>query len=352
MKSNLKHKKAFLIITYGALIQLLLLPFLEIAMLKPEQIKPYLISKTLIGILIITFIALIHLNKFAEAWVKLFYISCFSFILVGQFFHPGYHFAVIEFMFVCAIIFEGFPLMSLILMLIYIAEYLLFRPVSNYPYYHFIILNALVYSWIISVYLERYVSRVKNKQGILDRKFRYKGIKTDLLMHDLKNQIQPLMYLDSTENRFSEILKTIQSFNSFQEDNEVTFNQVVNHSIHKYEIKGKVEVTGTDDFFIDQMDLQTILCNLMTNSQKAAMAIGRKLELRIKNNILGFTYEDNAGGFTDEQFKFFTQKDITPYPGHEKHGLGILLVKILVEHHGGTFVIQRIPNGTKFEIKY
>lgn len=352
MKSNLKHKQAFLIISYGILIQLLLLPFFEIAMLKAEQLKPYLFLKTLIGILIITFIGLIHLNKFVEAWVKVFYINCFSFILVGQFFHPGYHFAVIEFMFVCAIIFEGFPLMSLILMLVYIGEYLIFRPASNYPYYHFIILNALVYSWIISVYLERYVSRAKNKQGILDRKFRYKGIKTDLLMHDLKNQIQPLMFLHSNENRFSEVLRTIQSFNSFQEDNEVTFNQVVNHSIGKYAIKGKVEVTGSDEFFIDQMDLQTILCNLMTNSQKAAMAISRELELRIQNNIIGFIYEDNAGGFTEEQFKFFTQKDITPYPGHEKNGLGIILIKILVEHHGGTFVIQRIPKGTRFEIKY
>jgi K+-sensing histidine kinase KdpD len=160
------------------------------------------------------------------------------------------------------------------------------------------------------------------------------------------------MFQYPDENGFSEILKTIQSFNSFQEDNEVTFNQVVSHSIEKYAITGKVSVTGSDDFFIDQMDLQTILCNLMTNSHKAAEAIERKLDVQIKNNILGFTYEDNAGGFTDEQFKFFNQKNIKPSPGHEKHGLGILLIKILVEHHGGAFVIQRIPNGTRFEIKY
>ena len=55
---------------------------------------------------------------------------------------------------------------------------------------------------------------------------------------------------------------------------------------------------------------------------------------------------------TQEQFKFFSQKYLKPYPGHEKNGLGILLVKKLVEHHEGTLTIKKIPNGTKFEISY
>lgn len=352
MESNLKYKKAFIIIAYGILIQLLLLPIVEIDMLAPGMLEYYFASKALICILFCVFVYCLIFNKYVEWWVKLFHLGCFSYVLVGQLFHPGYQYAVIEYMFVVAIVFEGFPLMSLILMMIYIVEYIVTKVDSRYPYYHFIIMESLISSWIISVYLERYVNRVRHKQDFLDKKLRYKGIKTDLLLHDLKNRLQPMIFAYPNDDGFKDILKSIQSFNSFQEDHEVTIDDVVKETKKKYNIQGEIDVSGSVDFFIDQMDMQTILCNLMTNSQKAANIKGIELHMSINNTNSGFSFEDNAGGFTEEQFKFFTQKDIKPYPGHEKNGLGILLIKKLVEHQGGKLVIKRIPNGTRFEINY
>ncbi|MBC7426972.1 MAG: sensor histidine kinase [Bacteriovorax sp.] len=355
MEGNLKYKKALIIIVCGIITQLIVLPFFEVVALRPGIFQSYVITKFVLITYFLFFLSMLHFRRYPKAWIPLFYIGSYSFVLSGQFFHFGYHFAVIEFMFICAITFEGFSFMSTWLMVLYILEYYFYSlgsVIAINPYYHFIILNALLFSWLISIFLERHVSRVKHKQGFLDRKLRYKGIKTDLLLHDVKNQLQPLIFEYSQDYRFQDILKTIQSFNSFHENHEVTFDQIVDHTKTKFKIEGIVELTGTNDFFIDQMDLQTILSNLMINSKKAALLhiIDLKMLIHVTNN--GFVYEDNAGGFTEEQFKFFSQKEIQPYPGHEKNGLGILLIKKLVEYQGGKFVIKKIPNGARFEIKY
>lgn len=352
MKSNLKHRKAFTIVAYGVLIQLILLPIVEIDMLGPGMLDYYVISKFILFLFYGMFVYCLSSNKLLKWWVYLFHAGSFFYVMTGQIFHPGYQYAVIEFMFINAIIFAGFPLMSLILMIIYIIEYMLTRTSNNYPYYHFVIMNSLISSWLISVYLERYVKRVRYKQDFLDKKLRYKGIKTELLLHELKNQLQPILIDSPKDAGLKDILKTIQSFNTFNEDDDVTFHDVVKETKEKYKIKCEIEVTGTEDFFIDQMDLQSILCNLMTNSQKAAISRNLELKIHITNSNNGFSFEDNAGGLTDEQFKFFSQKEIRPYVGHEKNGLGILLIKKLVEHQGGSIQIKKISDGTRFEIKY
>lgn len=356
MESTYKYRTAFLIIAYGVLIQFFILPFYEIPTLSDGKLRPYIISKSLIGAFYIFSITCLHMKKLARYWVPFFHIGCFSYTLVGQYFNPGYHYAVMQFMFVTAIIFEGFPFMATLLMVLYIIEYAMLPFAQSvflaYPFFHTDVYNALISTWIVCVALERYVYRVKYKKGFLDRKLRYKGIKTDLFLHDLKNNLQPLISLYPNQQDFKKIVKTIQAFNSFNDEEELQFSDVVNAVKEKYNIQGEVIFTGGEEFFIDQLDLQTILCNLMNNSSKAAVNKGINLEMHIKNESSGFIYEDNAGGMTDEQYKFFSQKDFKPYVGHEKHGLGLLLIKKLVEHQAGKFVIKKIPNGTRFEITY
>jgi hypothetical protein len=296
------------------------------------------------------------MKRLPRYWVAFFHIGCFGYTLIGQYFNPGYHYAVMQFMFVTAIIFEGFPVMATLLMVAYIVEYAML-PFSHsifpaYQFFHVNVYNALISTWIACVALERYVNRVKYKKGFLDRKLRYKGIKTDLFLHDLKNNLQPLISLYPHQEDFRKIVKTIQDFNSFNDEEDILFSEVVNRTKEKFNIKGEVTFIGSEDFFIDQLDLQTILCNLMTNSHKAAVAKSLDLEILIRNKFSGFSYEDNAGGMTDEQYKFFSQKDFKPYLGHEKNGLGLLLIKKLVEHQEGKFFIKKIPNGTRFEITY
>ena len=356
METNLKYRKAFLIIAYGVLILSAIFPFYEIRAINDNQIRSYLVYKGLVAGFYVFLICCLYMKKLARFWVVFFYIGCFSFTLVGEFFHPGYHYAVIQFMFVIAIVFEGFPYMATLLMICYFIEYN-FLPFSQsvfpaYRYFHIDVYSALISTWVACVVLERYVNRVKYKKSFLDKKLRYKGIKTDLFLHDLKNDLQPLVSLYPEQAHFKKIIKTIQTFNSFNDDQKVLFSHVMMSTKEKFNINGKIDFSGSEDFFIDLMDLQTILANLMTNSQRAAQSRGVSLEVHIHNNFSGFIYKDNAGGMTDEQYKFFAQKDFRPYPGHEKNGLGLLLIKKLVEHQEGKFVIKKIPNGTRFEITY
>jgi hypothetical protein len=357
MESNLKYKKAFLIIAYGVLVQIFILTLYELP-LQSESIyfKYFIAYKVLIAICFATFAVCVHNLKLIKYWVLIFNIICFAFVLLGQLFSPGYQIAVIQFMMIYAIVFEGFPVMPSLLTVLFIIEYLL-RPYyrttfPDHPFFNSSVINALISSLMVSVLLERYVKRVKSKQSFLDRKLRYKGIKTDLFLHELKNKLQPLVSLYPHSSDLKEIVNTIRSFNSFNDAEEMKFCDIVLATKEKFKILGECTILGTDDFFIDQMDLQTILSNLMLNSQKICQERKISLHMCLENTHSGFSYEDNAGGMTDEQFRFFSQKEFKPYIGHEKNGIGLLLVKKLIEHHEGKFIIKKIPNGMKFEIIY
>jgi sensor histidine kinase regulating citrate/malate metabolism len=63
-------------------------------------------------------------------------------------------------------------------------------------------------------------------------------------------------------------------------------------------------------------------------------------------------YEDNAGGMSSDQISYFNQKEFGPYRGAEKKGYGLFLIKKLVEHQGGKFLVRKTSNGTRFEISY
>jgi hypothetical protein len=356
MEGNLKYKKAFLIIAYGVLLQILFFTISEIPVLKPGTVSKYILYKIIIALGFVCFALCVHTLKFIKYWVLFFNICCFSFVLIGQYFNPGYHVAVIQFMIVYAIVFEGFPFPPTLLTILFIIEYNIL-PFSQtefpaYPYYHANVINTLISTWVISVLLERYVKRVKSKQSFLDRKLRYKGIKTDLFLHELKNKLQPLVSLYPNSKDFKVIVNTIQNFNSFNDPEEMNFREIVLATKEKYKIPGECIASGTEDFFIDQLDLQTILSNLMMNSSKICLERNISLVIHVKNTYSGFRYEDNAGGMTEEQFKFFNQKEFKPYKDHEKNGLGLLLIKKLVEHHDGNFIIKRIPGGMRFDINY
>ena len=325
-------------------------------MLHGETLKHYAILKILIASMFAGLLVCVHTLRFVKFWVALFYLSCFSFILIGQYFNPGYHFAAIQFMFVSAIIFEGFPFMPTLLMVLFLLEYSL-HPFSRttysaYPFYHHDVFNAVISSWIVSVLLERYVNRVKNKQSLLDKKLRYKGIKTDMFMHDLKNRLQVIITQPTQTRDFQDVITRLQAFNSFSIDEEMDFEKIALIAKNKSKVIADVTVTGSRDYFIDQMDLETLLSNLMKVSQSTSKAMEGGLKIYIKNKKTGFIYEDNAGGMSEELMRVFTQKEDGYYPAKEKSGFGLFLAKKLVEHHGGSFSVKKIAGGSRYEISY
>lgn len=350
--TNLKYKKSFLIIGYGVLIQFLILPFFEYPALKASMLTPYLATKAILCLALSLFILSVHLHRAVKYWVYFFHAFSYAYILLGELFAPGYHFAAIQYMFVSAILFEGFSLFSTGLMLLFLIEYSL-HPFSKtlypaYPFYHGDVFNAVISSWLVSVLLERYVERVRNKQSVLDKKLRYKGIKTDLFVHELRNKLQFFAHIKELQ----EVLETVRSFHAAEDVDPVTFEEVVHEVKKKHNIDCECFVSGEEDFFIDQMDLQTILSNLMKNSASAAQARRIQLQVTVKNRSGGFVYEDNAGGMSFEQLKHFNQKEVSPYLTSGKKGYGLFLTKKLIEHYGGRLLIKLSPQGTRFEISF
>lgn len=331
-EGNLKYKWSFLIISYVALVELFLLPYDEI-------------SRLVIGLMFVSLIVFVHSLVFIKYWVWIFYISCFSFVLIGQHFNPNYHFPVIQFMFISAIIFEGFPVIPTLLMGLYLLRYVLY-PIENVAVY-----NAVFSSWIVSVLLERYVSRVKNREISLDKKLRYKGIQTDFFIHDLKNRLQIIITQPAETRDFQDIISRIQAFNSISSYEVITFKEIVQKTQVKCKVLADISVSGSDDFFIDQMDLETLLCSLMKTSQSNCKDTAVKLKIYIKNKKIGFVYEDNAGEISDELLRLLSQKD-GQYVSEEKSGYGLFLAKKLVEHQGGKFTAKKAATGTRYEISY
>lgn len=90
----------------------------------------------------------------------------------------------------------------------------------------------------------------------------------------------------------------------------LSFKSVVLSIKDKNGIGAECLVSGDNDF-IDQMDLQTILYNLMKNQKKSKRKIA--LQISLKNRICGFMYEDNAGGMSFDQISYFNQKEFNPY---------------------------------------
>ena len=108
--------------------------------------------------------------------------------------------------------------------------------------------------------------------------------------------------------------------------------------------------------FADPRRLKQILINLLNNAVKFTPENGKvKLEIRgnVKESQLQFSITDTGIGIVPEDvpklFKPFTQLDGGLSRQHEGSGLGLALVKKMVEMHGGSVEVQSKPGqGSRF----
>ncbi len=105
---------------------------------------------------------------------------------------------------------------------------------------------------------------------------------------------------------------------------------------------------GTDTIVVDRVQLDRALLNLLTNAVKFTPAGGTvSLHARREGADLAFTISDTGVGIPeDEQDRLFTRffrSSVATRMAIPGTGLGLVIVKRIVEEHGGTISIISIP---------
>ena len=121
-----------------------------------------------------------------------------------------------------------------------------------------------------------------------------------------------------------------------------------------------INVPGNDEVRIngDPSRLTQVISNLLNNSAKYSDA-GSRIELNVveQNQMAVLTVQDNGIGIAPEGlqsiFNMFSQEDVTLERGSAGLGIGLTLVKTLVELHDGTVVAESegIGKGSTFTVR-
>ncbi|ADV47602.1 histidine kinase [Cellulophaga algicola DSM 14237] len=106
----------------------------------------------------------------------------------------------------------------------------------------------------------------------------------------------------------------------------------------------------------DQKLVTRIFDNLMTNAIKFSDK-GSKIDLSVKasNGLILISFKDYGPGMTDADkkraFKMFQKLSAQPTDGESSHGLGLAIIKTLVEKLKGSITIEsKLGQGTEFII--
>lgn len=119
-----------------------------------------------------------------------------------------------------------------------------------------------------------------------------------------------------------------------------------------------IKITTCNHFPVLECDvirLQQVLSNLISNAVQSIQGKGEvHISFRMMNNIPEFTITDTGKGIADDQqhliFNKYNNADAT---ANRDSGLGLSIVKKLVENQGGTLVLSSVPgSGSRFSFTW
>ena len=104
---------------------------------------------------------------------------------------------------------------------------------------------------------------------------------------------------------------------------------------------------------IDRTYVEMILTNLLSNAFKFTPDGGEiTLSVWKKENYFGFTVKDTGVGIAPEKLARIFERFYQASEGRKGSGIGLSLVKCLVEKHHGSISVESKPNqGSEFRIE-
>jgi signal transduction histidine kinase len=225
--------------------------------------------------------------------------------------------------------------------------------------------------------LEQYVSQLEDRTGDLTRQRWELEVYTQLLRHDLRNDLQAVLGLIELAHLFADLDpekvkeslsqsmslggRMVQLLHVFSMPLEQPETDLVKHieeaaieaqETHKdmmIEINSESQVSKTK--FSASRLLPMVWQNIFRNAaQYAGLEPTVHVDISLVDNVFIISFSDDGPGIPEDKREYlFRRGSVT---GSEESGLGLYLSKIVIESHGGT--IESVDDddlgGTKFII--
>lgn len=170
----------------------------------------------------------------------------------------------------------------------------------------------------------------------------------------MTNLIDDLLSVNQIETGHLKLNKEKTDIKEFFSETRNTFLPIAN----KKKVDLKVTYNGeVGSFIIDQFRMKQVCENILSNAIKFSNA-GSKIEIMISDveDIVEIKFIDEGIGIDKEKleelFKPFSKISSTGTEGEKGTGLGLVIVKNIIELHNGTIeVSSEKGNGTTFTIK-
>lgn len=165
----------------------------------------------------------------------------------------------------------------------------------------------------------------------------------------LVSTIETLLSVADNKRKFILNLKPAnmaELANIAQSDVDIIYKEKPHHINIIDESKGNATIEA------DKMYMLNVLRNLMENAVKYAdEGVNAEVRIRKEGDFIQTSVSDNGWGINKkEQKKIFQQFYRIPHANNPKgNGIGLALVKYIVEAHGGQIMVESEPNkGSKF----